>query len=91
LVQHTKTGANIPNNHKIYQSATKHTKWQQNIPNVRKVCRPKGHKIHPYLPLQGPPKFTSKFYPNWYFWFENVPSGSPALNSAEGKMTLKAF
>jgi hypothetical protein len=32
------TGKYIPNNHKIYQMATKYTKWPQNIPN--------GHKIY---------------------------------------------
>jgi hypothetical protein len=21
----------------------------------------------------------SKIYPNWYFWFENKPSGNPVL------------
>jgi hypothetical protein len=42
LVQHTKTGENIPNNHKISTSS---------------IARP------------------SKIYPNWYFWFENKPSG----------------
>jgi hypothetical protein len=21
----------------------------------------------------------SKSYPNWYFWFENTPSGNPAF------------
>jgi hypothetical protein len=23
----------------------------------------------------------SKIYPNWDFWFENLPSGNPALHS----------
>jgi hypothetical protein len=22
----------------------------------------------------------SKIYPNWYFWFENIPSGNPGPN-----------
>jgi hypothetical protein len=22
---------------------------------------------------------SSEIYPNWYFWFENKPSGNPAL------------
>jgi hypothetical protein len=46
LVQYTKTGENIPNNHKIYQKATKYTKW------------PNCHEIYQLLPLQDPPKFT---------------------------------
>jgi hypothetical protein len=24
--------------------------------------------------------FQCKIYPNWYFWFENMPSGNPAIN-----------
>jgi hypothetical protein len=43
-------GKNIPNNHKIYQMTTKYTKCPKN--------RPTGHKIHQYLPLLDPPKFT---------------------------------
>jgi hypothetical protein len=23
---------------------------------------------------------ASKIYPNWYFWFENMPSGNPGAN-----------
>jgi hypothetical protein len=34
LLQHTKKGENLPNNHKIYQIATKYTKWPQNISNT---------------------------------------------------------
>jgi hypothetical protein len=44
----------------------KYTKWPQNIPN--------GHKI--YIIAR-----PSKIYPNWDFWFENMPSGNPALES----------
>jgi hypothetical protein len=44
--------------------AVKFTKSWQNILN--------GHKIYQHSPLQYPPK-----YPNWYFWYENVPSGKP--------------
>jgi hypothetical protein len=50
LVQHTKTGENIPNNHKIYQMARKYTRWPKNRPNC--------HEIYQHLPLQDPPKFT---------------------------------
>jgi hypothetical protein len=41
---------NVPNDHKIYQNATKYTKWSENIPN--------GHKIYLHFPLQDPPKLT---------------------------------
>jgi hypothetical protein len=37
LVQHTKTGRNIPNDHKAYQIVTKYTKLSQNIPNCHKI------------------------------------------------------
>jgi hypothetical protein len=50
LVQHTKTGENVPNGHEIYQIAPKYTKWPQNRPNR--------HIIYKHLPLQYPPKFT---------------------------------
>jgi hypothetical protein len=43
-------GENIPNDHKIYQSALKYTKWPENGPN--------GHKIYKHRQLQDPPKFT---------------------------------
>jgi hypothetical protein len=45
----------------------KDIKWPKNRPNV--------HKIHKQLPLQDPPKL----YTNFDFWFENIPSGNPAL------------
>jgi hypothetical protein len=37
--------------------------------------RPNVHKVIPTL--QDPPKI----YPNWDFWFENIPSGDPAKYS----------
>jgi hypothetical protein len=52
----------MPNDHKIYQIYIKYTKLQLNASN--------GHKIYQHLP--------SKIYPNWDFWFENIPSGNPA-------------
>jgi hypothetical protein len=30
----------------------------------------------------------SKFYPNWYFWFENKPSGNPAHYLRFGNKTV---
>jgi hypothetical protein len=50
LVQNTKTGKNIPNDHKIYHMDITYLQWPQNRPN--------GHKIYQDFPLQGPPKFT---------------------------------
>jgi hypothetical protein len=49
LAQHTKTGKNIPDDHKLYEIVTKYTRWPYTLPN--------GHKIYQYLPLQDPPKF----------------------------------
>jgi hypothetical protein len=54
--------------------ATKYTKWQQKY-NKWPQNRPNGRKIYQHFSLQDPPKFT----PNWEFWFENMPSGNPAL------------
>jgi hypothetical protein len=59
MVQHTKTGTNIPNNHTY------------NIPNGHKIYqmavnRPNGYKIDQQLPLHDPPKFTQIVI----FWFE---------------------
>jgi hypothetical protein len=36
---------------------------------------PNGHKIYQHLPFKGPPKFTQVLD----FWFENKPSGNPAM------------
>jgi hypothetical protein len=58
--------------------ATKYTRWPQNIPNGHKIYQmatkytkwpqniPNGHKIYQI--------------PNWYFCFENIPSGNPESN-----------
>jgi hypothetical protein len=62
---------NIPKWGKIYQIATK---------------LPKGHKIYQMAvvysksPLNTPTfsiQRPSNIYPNWDFWFENIPSGNP--------------
>jgi TPR repeat protein len=41
LVQTYQNGKNIPNDHKLYQTAINYTKWPQNIPN--------GHKIYKHF------------------------------------------
>jgi hypothetical protein len=51
----------------------------QNIPNGHKIWIPIGRKIDQMsknLPTCSISK-PSKFYPNGYFWFENIPSGKP--------------
>jgi hypothetical protein len=63
-------GENIPNDHKLCQTAIKYTKWPQNIPN--------DHKIVKTFSIGKP----FKVYPNWDFWFENKPSGNPACDMA---------
>jgi hypothetical protein len=46
-------GKNVPNDHKVYQIATKYTKLPQNRPNGRKISQ-----IDQHLPLQDRPKST---------------------------------
>jgi hypothetical protein len=51
LVHDTKSGTNVPNEHKMYQMVIKYTKYPYvNIPN--------GHKIFQLFPIWGPRKFT---------------------------------
>jgi hypothetical protein len=50
LVEHTKTGKNIPNNNK-------NTKWPQNLPNGRKIDE-RDIKYTKRRPLQDTPKFA---------------------------------
>jgi hypothetical protein len=50
VVQHTKSGKNIPKGHKIYLMVTKYTEWTLNRPNK--------HKIYKHCPLQDLQKFT---------------------------------
>jgi hypothetical protein len=68
LVQHTKNGKYIPNDHRIERIASKYTEWPQNIPN--------GHKMYQHFPLQDPPKYTKI----GIFGFKNIPSGKPGAN-----------
>jgi hypothetical protein len=84
VVQFTKTGKNIPNDHKLYQSAItylyqmagKLTKWPLHVP----IC----------IQASSIAK-TFKIYPNWDFGFENKPSGNPGLREArhKGRHNLK--
>jgi hypothetical protein len=64
LVHDTKTGKNVPNEHKKYQMIS--SQMSVNIPN--------GHKIYHFFL----PKALQNF-PNWDFWFKNKPSGTPGL------------
>jgi hypothetical protein len=54
-------GKNVPNAHKIYQIAINYTE------------KPKWPQNMPASSISRP----FKIYPNWYFWFENMPSGNP--------------
>jgi hypothetical protein len=56
LSHETKTGKNVPNEHKMYQMVIKYPKCHQNVSNS---C-----KIYPHFPIYIRP---SKFYPNWIF------------------------
>jgi hypothetical protein len=52
-------------------------KCTQNVPN--------GHTISTFSNLR-----PSKNYPNWDFWIENKPSGSPDKNWTEEERFFKA-
>jgi hypothetical protein len=54
--------------------ATKYTKWPQRIPNGRQMAI----------------KYNNIIYPNWDFWFENMPSGNPGPNDIEKNKYLKS-
>jgi hypothetical protein len=64
----TQKGENIPNDHKLYQTAINNTKWPQYIHN--------GHKICQRFPFQGRPKFTQI----WIFGFKTNHLATPARN-----------
>jgi hypothetical protein len=66
LLQHTKMGKNIPNNQEIYQMSIK-------LANGRKIYRMDIKYINIFFARH------SRIYPNLDFWFENIPSGNPAL------------
>jgi hypothetical protein len=65
LVQHTKRG-------KIHQMTTYNTKWPKIYLMVGKLT-----KLPQNIPTSSIVR-PSKIYPNWNFWFENIPSGNPA-------------
>jgi hypothetical protein len=50
--------------------ADKYTKWTENLPNDKNI--PKSSFARP-----------SHICPNWDLWFENIPSGNPALQNIE--------
>jgi hypothetical protein len=56
-------GENIPNYHNMYQMVIKYT-YQLAI------------KIDQKTPTYYIAN-SSRIYPNWDFWFENIPSGNP--------------
>jgi hypothetical protein len=62
----------------IYQNRKEHVKSPQNMPNRRKCT--KLPQNTPNIPTFFIPRL-SKIYPNWDFWYENVPSGNPAVNN----------
>jgi hypothetical protein len=81
MTQCTKTGkiyTILPQN---YRMAVKYTNCQYLIPN--------GHKI--FQPFSN--SRLSQIYPNWDFWFENIPSGNPGPQekSMEKNPWLLAF
>jgi hypothetical protein len=57
-------------------------KTRENIPNGTKLFQMAGKLTEWSLNL--PTTYIArpyKVYPNWYFWFENIPSGNPGVHS----------
>jgi hypothetical protein len=60
---------------------TKYTTWPKNIQNGSKIDRMTK-------------KITSqdtKIYPNWDFWFENIPSGNPVSHCEQDDQIVRLF
>jgi hypothetical protein len=57
---------------KIHQMTTYNTKWPKIYLMVGKLT-----KLPQNIPTSSIVR-PSKIYPNWNFWFENIPSGNPA-------------
>jgi hypothetical protein len=58
---------NKPKKRKIYQVTNKFQKWPYNLRNGHYICFLTFSISRP-----------SKIYPNWDFWFENIPSDNPS-------------
>jgi hypothetical protein len=63
------------------------------LPNDHKILS-NGHNIFQIcVKYVGIPTFSilrpSKIYPNWDFWFENIPSGNPAFDVLDTMTILK--
>jgi hypothetical protein len=69
---------------KAYQNSKICTKLPQNIPNAHNIYIRYGRTILEIFHQIYVPTFsitrTSKIYPNYYFWSENIPSGNPGLD-----------
>jgi hypothetical protein len=69
----------------MYQNEGKYTKLPLNYQMTIKCT--KQLKNIPTLSIPRP----SKIYPNWYFWFENMPSGNPAPLRNEQQVAFFCF
>jgi hypothetical protein len=76
LVQHTKNG-------KKYEWTIKYTKWKYKIPKCNKI-----DQMVINLPTSSIAR-PSKIYPNWDFWFENIPYGIRILTQTSMRNLLK--
>jgi hypothetical protein len=57
-------------------------RWPQNLPNGHKIYQMAGKLIKwPQNRLTFSIARPSKICPNWDFWFENMPSGNPGLDT----------
>jgi hypothetical protein len=60
------------------------------LPNAHKMYQMAIYSKWPYITPTFPIPRLSKIYPNWDFWFENVPSGNPGVEVVRGKMKKRA-
>jgi hypothetical protein len=63
----------------IYQNGGKYTKITTTLPNGHKVYQMavKYSKLVNVLTYSS--LWPSRNYPNWNFWFKNIPSGNPVI------------
>jgi hypothetical protein len=75
---------------KTYQNGDEYTKLPQNVPNGQCITQTtvKFSKCTLNIPRFSIPR-SSKMYPNWDFWFENIPSGNPAAQWEEKQKMRK--
>jgi hypothetical protein len=80
LMQHTKTGKNIPNDHILYKMAVKYARLPWNRPN--------GNNMYKHFPVQDIPKFTQIGISGLKIY---IPSGNPNQDKWKRKVFDELF